>query len=345
MYLMLYFRRRAKGLAIGLTMTGLFVVFLKTSIYEGVETIQGGVFKIEIKDSVSNESLNFRNMANIDRRSSNFTSPAAIPKQDGGKAESEQLKTVTLKQLIETNKNIYENDSKEKQLSDTFLRALNRSYKDVKKQSFDSCKNLISEIKLRHEIKYFVFRYGYDPLPIDVTILSHITLNRGIDRIATILAKWPGPASISVFGTDDEIKTFLHTTHSWKRNNIGIHVVYQRNARYYPVNFMRNVALYGANTSHIWMIDADFTPNKDAYQLIKKHIHKFNWNASRPALVTPAFETNLTEGGVPDNKTQLLEKLKQKNRTIHTFSFARCPGCHSSTNWSHFMKATKTYKV
>ncbi|CAH1800642.1 unnamed protein product, partial [Owenia fusiformis] len=122
-------------------------------------------------------------------------------------------------------------------------------------------------------------------------------------------------------------------------------VVYQRNATHYPVNFMRNVALYGANTSHIWMIDADFTPNKDAYQLIKKHIHRFNWNTTRLALVTPAFETNLTEGGVPDNKTQLLQRLNHKNKTIHTFSFSRCPGCHEKTNWAYFIKATKPYKI
>ncbi|CAH1800636.1 unnamed protein product, partial [Owenia fusiformis] len=82
-----------------------------------------------------------------------------------------------------------------------------------------------------------------------------------------------------------------------------------------------------------------------AYQLIKKHIHQFNWNVTRTALVTPAFETNLTEGGVPDNKRHLLQRLNHKPKTIHTFSFSRCPQCHRNTNWAHFMNATKAYKI
>ncbi|CAH1800873.1 unnamed protein product [Owenia fusiformis] len=255
------------------------------------------------------------------KHSCNFISTAAIHEQEGGKQESAQLKTLTKKQLIETNKNIYRRDAKKKQLSDTFLRKLNSSFPHIQGRTVDNCTRLISEIKLRHDVQYFVFRYSYEPSPIDVTLLSHLTLNRGVHRIAKILAQWPGPASISVFGTDGEIKNFLNVAHSWKRNNVGIHVVYQRNATHYPVNFMRNIALYGAHTSHIWMIDADFTPNKDAYQLIRRHIRQCDWNSARPALVTPAFETNLTEGGVPDNKIQLLEKLNERNSAIHTFRY------------------------
>ncbi|CAH1800635.1 unnamed protein product, partial [Owenia fusiformis] len=257
MYLISWFKSKTKAIWIGLVLIGLFVVYSKTSIFEGVKMIQGDVLNIQMNDSISNKAYKIRKMAHIiDKHSPNFTSTAAMHdyKKDGGKEkpkaihqqdrEPAEINThlTHLTQLIETNKKIYTNDSKKKQLSATFLRTLNGSFPKIKGRTYDNCKRLISEIKLRHKVKYFVFRYSYDPSPIDVTLLTHLTLNRGIHRIGKILAQWPGPASVSVFGTDKEVKKFLNTAHSWKRKNVGIHVVYQRNAIHYPVNFMRNVA-------------------------------------------------------------------------------------------------------
>ncbi|CAH1800643.1 unnamed protein product, partial [Owenia fusiformis] len=183
---------------------GLFAVYLKTSIYEGMKIIQSIIFNTEINDSVLNKSYNIRKMANNGKHP-RFTSTAAILKHDGEKTEHTQSETFTkkhglslespirLQQLIEINKNIYTYDVKEKQLSDKFLLRLNGSFEDrrIKGQRFDSCSGLISDIKLRHDIKYFVFQYSYEPSPIDVTLLSHLTLNRGIHRIAKILGQWP----------------------------------------------------------------------------------------------------------------------------------------------------------
>ncbi|CAH1800645.1 unnamed protein product [Owenia fusiformis] len=336
------FKRRTNATTIVILVLGLFVILLFT-LNKDVDTIQDDVINVKINDNISIDSYTIRKMANTIEYSptQDYTFHNTTTKQEN--TVSTQIKALmNLKQLIERNKKIYIYDLKEKLLNNNFEEKLKRTFQ---KGTYGKCSSVISEIRLRHDVQYFVFRYSYEPSPIDVTLLSHLTLNRGIHRISKILAQWPGPASLSVFGTDAEIKQFLDVNHPWERENVAIHAVYQRNATHYPVNFMRNVALYGANTSHIWMIDADFTPNKDAYQLIKKYIPQFDWTRNRPALVTPAFETNLNEGGVPDNRTHLLEKLNEKNKTIETFSFSRCRNCHKNTNWKHFMTTTKAYKI
>ncbi|CAH1800646.1 unnamed protein product [Owenia fusiformis] len=339
--------RGARGLKFGAFVLGLIGAFWwTTTANKNLMTIHVDNYNTEtnkhIRDDCACSNITRKIAANTSG-SHPTTSLTKSTKQNTEKTISTHITGYAkLKKLVETNKNIYKHDLQRKQFNEPYELKLKSVFS---KTEYDKCSQVISESGLRHDVQYFVFQYNYNPSPIDVTLLSHLTLERGIHRIEKILAQWPGPASLSVFGTDDEIQNFLNTTHSWKRNNIGIHVVYQRNATYYPVNFMRNVAIYGANTSHIWMIDADFTPNKDAYQLIKKYIFRFDWTGTkRPALITPAFETALNEGGVPDNRTQLLKKLED-NSTLVTFSFTRCPNCHINTNWEQFMIATEEYKV
>ncbi|CAH1800647.1 unnamed protein product [Owenia fusiformis] len=246
------------------------------------------------------------------------------------------------RKMIESNANMYKKDLKGKKLNKAYEKELHTLFSQT---NYTRCSRLIIEAGLRHDVKYFAFPYKYEPSPVDVTLMSHLTLNRGYTRIAKILAAWPGPVSFTVFGTDEEIKAFLKTKHTWKRKNVGIHAIYQGNdTKYYPVNYMRNIALYATNTSHVWMIDADFTPNQDAYKLIKGYIPHFNWTKKPTALVSPAFETYLPEGGVPANRAQLMIDLKDHDR-IETFSFRRCPRCHNNTNWPMFFNSTKEYKI
>ncbi|CAH1786439.1 unnamed protein product, partial [Owenia fusiformis] len=47
----------------------------------------------------------------------------------------------------------------------------------------------------------------------------------------------------------------------------------------------------------------------------------------------------------PENKTKLLEKLLENNRTIETFGLTRCPQCQVNTDWHKFMTVAEVYKI
>lgn len=96
---------------------------------------------------------------------------------------------------------------------------------------------------------------------------------------------WDGPMSLALHLSDSEAQQFLHyVIHSpviSNRRNIGFHIVYKSHydnvscymwswllrckqallQGFYPVNYLRNVALNNVNTDYVFLTDIDFLPS------------------------------------------------------------------------------------
>ncbi|KAK2167970.1 hypothetical protein NP493_1248g02011 [Ridgeia piscesae] len=74
------------------------------------------------------------------------------------------------------------------------------------------------------------------------------------------------------------------------RKNVGVHLVYESGS-YYPVNFLRNVALKNAFTKYVFTTDIDFMPSPDLHGKLEHYLkHGTGFNAERRVLIVPAFE-------------------------------------------------------
>ncbi|KAI0235821.1 LARGE xylosyl- and glucuronyltransferase 2 [Lamellibrachia satsuma] len=113
-------------------------------------------------------------------------------------------------------------------------------------------------------------------------------------------------------GTNVDVKNVLRDAMSG-RSNIGIHLVHESGS-YYPVNYLRNVALDNAITKYVFTNDIDFLPSPNLHKLLEHYLsHGTGVNTENQALIVPAFE-HVTENAVttPKNKAALLEMWEQK---------------------------------
>ena len=67
---------------------------------------------------------------------------------------------------------------------------------------------------------------------------------------------------------------------------------------YYPINYLRNVALENVLTGFCFLSDIDFLPGIDAYASVKKSVHSFyhidlTTNEIIPTLIGTRFVPNI----------------------------------------------------
>ena len=114
-----------------------------------------------------------------------------------------------------------------------------------------------------------------------------------------------------------------------------------REGEFYPVNYLRNVALGQVLTPFVFLMDIDFLPMFGLYDYLKKAVYMIliqqqpgpdltaNGNSSssssspsssaprNQALIVPAFESQRYRVNFPRSKEDLLEMLDQG--TMYTF--------------------------
>ncbi|KNC77136.1 hypothetical protein SARC_10395 [Sphaeroforma arctica JP610] len=102
-----------------------------------------------------------------------------------------------------------------------------------------------------------------------ITISSQGSWNR-IMNLKHLTQVWEGPVSFAVLLDDEEQLSELDAVvkeDSQLREFADIHVVWRLDHRmddadaFYPINMMRNIALQTVETSHVFVLDADVTPN------------------------------------------------------------------------------------
>lgn len=112
---------------------------------------------------------------------------------------------------------------------------------------------------------------------------------------------------------------------------------------FYPVNFLRNVALQQVNTPYVFLTDIDFLPMIGLYERLKAKVSALRLNETNRVLVVPAFETQRYRITFPPTKNDLLRMLDAGS--LFTFRFHVWSRGHAATNYTKWRNATKPYKV
>lgn len=191
----------------------------------------------------------------------------------------------------------------------------------------------------------YYLEYIYEPVDNDVTLVAQLSMDR-LQMLETICKHWEGPISIALYMSDAEAQQFLRYAQGseilMKRKNIGYHMIF-KDGQYYPVNYLRNVALRNVNTPYVFLSDIDFLPMHGLYDYLRKVVSVIGLDKQKKALVIPAFETQRYRIDFPKSKAELLRQLELGN--LFTFRYHVWPKGHAPTNYAKWRTETVPYTV
>ncbi|XP_074660287.1 xylosyl- and glucuronyltransferase LARGE1-like isoform X2 [Tubulanus polymorphus] len=221
---------------------------------------------------------------------------------------------------------------------------------DVKEQlsalnEEDECYDFRREKVLVHRTHLYYISYDYEPRTDDVTLVTQLSMDR-LQMIESICEHWEGPISVALYMSDAEAQQFLRYAQGslilMQRRNVGYHIVY-KDGLFYPVNYLRNVALKQVQTPYVFLLDVDFLPMFNMYNYVRKAVSMINIATEKKALVVPAFETQRYKLDFPKSKAELISMLDMG--TIVTFRYHVWPKGHAPTNFAKWRTATMPYSV
>ncbi|GAB6029780.1 LARGE xylosyl- and glucuronyltransferase 2 [Chamberlinius hualienensis] len=211
----------------------------------------------------------------------------------------------------------------------------------------DPCYEFRRAPLIQYRTHLYYIDYNYEPTPDgnDVTLVAQLSMDR-LQMLEAICNQWEGPISLSLYISDAEAQQFLSYAMGSNilssRKNVGYHIVY-RDGQFYPVNYLRNVALQQVNTPYVFLTDIDFLPMIGLYEYLKRSIASINMETKKKALVVPAFETQRYKMEFPKSKADLLSMLDMG--TLFTFRYHVWTKGHAPTNYAKWRTSTTFYKV
>eukprot|EP00054_Salpingoeca_dolichothecata_P030829 m.254231 g.254231 ORF g.254231 m.254231 type:complete len:586 (-) comp26728_c1_seq2:34-1791(-) len=187
-----------------------------------------------------------------------------------------------------------------------------------------------------------------------VTMVTQISIDR-LNTLKITSASWKAPISLVIYVPSQT--TNVEKDFSWKEFYIRkklheatdaqtsklwnvIAVFGRKKNDPYPINTLRNLALWNARTEYVFLNDADFVPAMDfqtAFSSSLQAARDLGLSDDKTAFVVPAFEfTSHSKNDivVPHDKEQLLEQVKRKK--IRPFRIKQSPASHSPTNYQRW---------
>lgn len=209
----------------------------------------------------------------------------------------------------------------------------------------DDCYDFRREHLIVHRTHVFYMDYQYTPVEWDVTLVAQLSMDR-LQMLDAICKHWEGPMSLALYISDAEAQQFLRYAQQsevlMNRKNIGYHVVF-KDGQYYPVNYLRNVALQQVQTEYMFLSDIDFLPMYGLYEYLKKAIAMSDMAKQKKALVVPAFETQRYRMTFPNTKAELLTMLDAGD--LFTFRFHVWAKGHAATNYDRWRNSSMPYSI
>ena len=176
----------------------------------------------------------------------------------------------------------------------------------------------------------------------ETTLVTQLSLDR-LDKFHLLINHWDGPISITMYGTDAQawnLTQFL-SENGINRMNMAIHIVYKQ-GKFYPVNYLRNIALNAVSTPYVFLNDGDFLPSFGLFSYLKKANKVLMTGSEKRALVIPAF--NGEEGFTyPKDKADLQEMLQEGS--VRMFCVWCAHQTHGPTNYSVWENTSFPYRV
>eukprot|EP00047_Mylnosiga_fluctuans_P022832 m.126996 g.126996 ORF g.126996 m.126996 type:complete len:718 (+) comp9402_c2_seq1:367-2520(+) len=174
---------------------------------------------------------------------------------------------------------------------------------------------------------------------VDITAVLHLSADR-ISSLQGILRAWQGPISVAIYASDDyldKLDWFLDNIDD-RTSPVAVHLVFVEGP-FYPVNFMRNVALRAVHTSHAIMLDIDLVPSLGSYKALLQLLRVPRYAAS--AIIVPAFETDAYSTIKLDEKEDAVHAWRAEQ--IRPFRVREWPQGHAATNYSRWAVADEPF--
>ncbi|KAK2182015.1 hypothetical protein NP493_371g01031 [Ridgeia piscesae] len=207
----------------------------------------------------------------------------------------------------------------------------------------DECYEFRREPSLVHRTHLYYLDYSYKPTEDDVTLVAQLSMDR-LQMLEMLCEHWSGPVSVALYMSDAEAHQFLQYALDspvlMARHNVGYHVVY-KDGQFYPVNYLRNIALGQVNTPYVFLSDIDFLPMPGLYDYLRRVVAMTD--IEKKALIVPAFETQRYRFTVPSSKAELISMLDLG--TVFTFRYHVWIKGHAPTNFAKWRTTTTPYKV
>ncbi|KAK2157559.1 hypothetical protein LSH36_189g06082 [Paralvinella palmiformis] len=238
----------------------------------------------------------------------------------------------------------------EKYNGDTFRHITPPCVKQEQPTAFDNLCDVYPSIATmpRRTHKHFISNVrdsDATDLKTGVTLITQLMFNR-IDNLERLLQSWKGPSQVALYLTDEELVSFndaYQQSDILKQANATYHVIFKRHV-FYPINYVRNVAIRETKTPFYVMIDVDFAAQPTLYQDIIRYIRKLKPNEKK-VFVIPVFETPYKHYSLPVIKEQLVKDL-DANLLI---PYHQVPGSwtkgHERTNYDKWRISRDIYEV
>ncbi|XP_066490805.1 xylosyl- and glucuronyltransferase LARGE2 isoform X2 [Tiliqua scincoides] len=211
----------------------------------------------------------------------------------------------------------------------------------------DPCYDFRRQSLIQHRVHLFFLQYEFFTLgdAADVTLVAQLSMDR-LQMLEAICKHWTGPISLALYMSDAEAQQFLRYAQASEvlssRRNVGYHIVYKE-GQFYPVNFLRNVALKNVQTPYVFLTDIDFLPMYGLYDYLRTSILQLELPRRKAALIVPAFETLHYRLTFPKSKAELLSMLDMGS--LYTFRYHVWPQGHAPTDYAKWRTATVPYQV
>ena len=194
-----------------------------------------------------------------------------------------------------------------------------------------------------------------------ITLATQMTFDRFTNLAATAKV-WNGPISAALLmlregkqSIQQQMKELTQKYYASKflSHYVAIHLILQddlneEDSSRYPVNFLRNVALKFASTSHVFFVDADISPGfseRQAWGWMVKTKFEFrseeNRNCLKCAFIAPVFNVKVKDAVLPVSKKELLVKLEEEKDNFSSFNGVS----HKMVNYGKWRTQNKPYDV
>ena len=198
----------------------------------------------------------------------------------------------------------------------------------------------------------------------DITLVTQASTHK-LPRLLNLLERWQGPISCAIYITSQQHISELLTClqqHPHIQERVTIHLYFETgHAKKYPINILRNVALFHIESDYFFANDIDFMPDVDAYRILTQELRRPTSSSKHhhaPALhnktlwVLPAFErfapnqtTQVTSlDTIPKTKPALLQSVRNKHVAhFHSYYHAGHIHCTNYTKWYDY--ADFSYRI
>eukprot|EP01084_Bolivina_argentea_P240632 404184_1 len=181
-----------------------------------------------------------------------------------------------------------------------------------------------------------------DELNNKIGIVTQCSVDR-MDRLKAMSDHWDGIISVSIYIKNLNelfIVQNMFETEFKNKKNIKIHLIFAKTtSEYYPINYLRNIALKNCNCEYVFLLDIDFVVNMNLYDEILNNLPQ-----TKELLVIPAFELvdeyRTQSKYHPVDKKELMSKYM--NGQIRQFHISNCCNGHKLTNYTKWIQYDDT---